>query len=123
MTKKSRSPAKQAASPNPRPKQRNRQTSVDRYFALKPASKAKIDEAMRSNRVDSPHASDSDSNNPYDALREADDEEYDEEAPFTNEQEDSDDSSTMPGTQQSGRSSEMDSDSASACVLPPSSSP
>jgi hypothetical protein len=75
MTKKTRSPAKQPSSPNPRPKQRNRQTSVDRFFALKPNIRAKIDEAMSSNTVDSPYASDNDSNNPNDVLRDDDEDE------------------------------------------------
>jgi hypothetical protein len=47
--------------------------SVDRFFALRPSTQAKINEAMNSNAADSPYASDNDSNNPYDALR--DDEE------------------------------------------------
>jgi hypothetical protein len=75
MTKKTRSPAKQPSSPNPRPKQRNRQTSVDRFFALKPSTRAKINEAMSSNAATGSSGSDN-STNPYDALR--DDEEVEE---------------------------------------------
>jgi hypothetical protein len=74
MTKKTRSPAKQPSSPNPRPKQRNRQTSVDWFFALKPSSRAKINEAMSSNTADSPSASDTKSNNPYNVLQDDNDE-------------------------------------------------
>jgi uncharacterized membrane protein YkoI len=75
MTKKTRSPAKQPSSPNPRPKQRNRQTSVDRFFASKQTSRATINEAMSSNTMDSPTASDNESNNPYDVLRDEDEDE------------------------------------------------
>jgi hypothetical protein len=69
MTKKTRSPAKQPSSPNPRPKQRNRQTFVDRFFASKQTGRATINKAMSSNTMDSPTASDNESNNPYDVLR------------------------------------------------------
>jgi hypothetical protein len=75
MTKKTRSPAKQPSSPNPRPKQRNCQTSVDQFFALKPSPRAKINKAMSSNVATGSSESDN-SNNPYDALR--DDEEVEE---------------------------------------------
>jgi hypothetical protein len=73
MTKKTRSPAKQPSSPNPRPKQRNRQASVDKFFSLKPASRDRINEAMDANATDSPPPSDRESNNPYDVLRDDDD--------------------------------------------------
>jgi hypothetical protein len=83
MTKKTRSPAKQPSSPNPRPKQRNRQTSVDKFFSLKPASRVKINEAMNANAMDSSPPSDNESNNPYDAHR---DDEDDDEVPTDVEQ-------------------------------------
>jgi hypothetical protein len=83
MTKKTRSPAKQPSSPNPRPKQRNCQTSVDKFFSLKPASRVKMNEAMNANAMDSSPPSDNESNNPYDALR---DDEDDDEVPTDVEQ-------------------------------------
>jgi hypothetical protein len=96
MTKKTRSPAKQPSSPNPRPKQRNRQTSVDRFFALKPSSRAKINEAMSGNTAESPSASDTKSNNPYDVLRDDEDEE-----PTNIDQKESDEDEDTMSTQNS----------------------
>jgi hypothetical protein len=75
MTKKTRSPARQPPSPNPRPKQRNCQTSVDHFFSLKLSTRAKIDEAMSANVATSPSESDNDSNNPYDVRRDDDEDE------------------------------------------------
>jgi hypothetical protein len=109
MTKKTRSPAKQPSSPNPRPKQRNRQTSVNRFFALKPSSRAKINEEMSGNTADSPSASDTESKNPYDVLRDDDDE-----VPMDIDQKESDEDEDMLSTKNSARFSPSESDYESA---------
>jgi hypothetical protein len=109
MTKKTRSPAKQPSSPNPRPKQRNRQTSVDRFFALKSSSRAKINEAMSGNTADSPIASDNESTNPYDVLRDDDDE-----VTTDIDQKESDEDEDAISSQNSARLSPSESDYESA---------
>jgi hypothetical protein len=117
MTEKTRSPAKQPSSPNPRPKQQNRQTSVDRFFALKPLTRSKIDEAMSSNVVDSPHVSDNESNNPYDVLRDDDDDEAHtdddaDEVPTDMEQKESEDDSLSNNSARPSDPSESEYESA-----------
>jgi hypothetical protein len=111
MTKKTRSPAKQPSSPNPRPKQRNHQTSVDCFFALKPSSRSKINEAMSSNAAESPSVSDTESNNPYDVLRDDDDK-----VPMDADQKESDEDGDMMSTQNSAHFSPSESDYESAHV-------
>jgi hypothetical protein len=110
MTKKTRSPAKQPSSPNPRPKQRNRQTSVDRFFALKPSTRAKINEAMSSNAATGSSGSDNESTNPYDVLR--DDEEVEEEVLTDVDPKEPDDDSMSTHSAQPSEPSESDYESA-----------
>jgi hypothetical protein len=114
MVKKTRSPTKRPSSPNPRPKQRNRQTSVDRFFKLKPSTQAKINEAMNLNEATASSESENESNNPYDVLRENEEEdEADEEEVSTDvDQNETEDVSMSINSDRPSEPSESDYESA-----------
>jgi hypothetical protein len=76
---------------------------------LKPSSRAKINEAMSGNTADSPSASDTESNNPYDVLRDDDDE-----VTTDIDQKESDEDEDAMSTQNSARFSPSESDYESA---------
>jgi hypothetical protein len=76
---------------------------------LKPSSREKINEAMGSNAVESPSVSDTESNNPYDVLRDDDDE-----IPTDAEKNESDDDGDTMSTQNSAHFSPSESDYESA---------